>query len=171
MKQFNGDHPKDHWPVELINVKDKVVLDLGCGNDGNLSTLDWPPTPEHFIANGAKKVIGIEINSLDLEYLNNKIDSSKGFFTTPSKNVSDLIKEHNVQVIKCDNEGGETELFSLPTETFRLVEEYYVETHNDSLNQWAKAKFAECGYDILEELEFAPLPGLIRVLFARRREN
>jgi hypothetical protein len=169
MKQFNGDHPKDHWPVELINVKDKVVLDLGCGNDGDLSTLDWPPTPEHFLANGAKKVIGIELNSADVDYLTDRIDSDKGFFTTPGKSVSDLIEEHGIQVIKCDNEGGEVELFNLPIETFRLIEEYYVETHSDTLNQRAKTKFADCGYEILEELEYEPLPGLIRVLFARRQ--
>jgi len=169
MKQFVGDHPNDHWPVDLINVRDKVVLDLGCGNDGNLSSFDWPSTPEHFIANGAKKIIGIEINAKDIKYLSNKIDPSIGVFSAPYLDVEGLIKVNDIEVVKCDNEGGEVELFNLPMQVFRLVDEYYIETHNQSINELAKAKFAEYNYEIVEELEFAALPGIIRVLFARKK--
>ena len=170
MRYFDKEDPNFHYPLDLINVTDKTVLDLGCGSLGDLASIqDYISTPEYFLKHGAKKIIGIEIANSDIEYLTSKIDSSKGLFMQPEKSVADLIQEYGIEVIKCDNEGGETELFSLPTEKFRLIEEYYIETHNDGLNQWAKAKFAECGYEILEELEFAPLPGLIRVLFARRQ--
>jgi hypothetical protein len=131
--------------------------------------MPFASTPEHFLNNGAKKVIGVELNSVDVDYLSNKIDASKGTFLLPGKSVEELIKEYSIEVIKCDNEGGERELFNLPAEVFGLVEEYYIETHNGDLNQDAKRKLEQCGYDIKEELEFAPLNGLIRVIFARRR--
>jgi len=171
MRNFSEDNPTYHYPADCINVKDKVVLDLGCGNIGALSILEYPSTPEYLLNHGAKRVIGVELNQDDVAYLRSKIPADKGMFLDAAQSMDDiakLIKEHNIQAIKCDNEGGEGELFALDKETFRLVDEYYIETHNSGLHQGALDKFIECGYEIREELVFEPLGGLIRVLFAYR---
>jgi len=122
MRYFNEDDPIYHYPADCINVEDKVVLDLGCGNIGQLSTLTFQSTPEYFLSHGAKKVIGVELDLDDIAYLRGKVPEQQGFFLDSMLLVDDiakLITDHNVQVIKCDNEGGEGELFVLDNSTFK----------------------------------------------------
>lgn len=170
MKKFNDDSPIYHWPNQYLNVKNKIVLDLGCGNIGQLDTLSFPSTPEHLINNGAKQVIALDTNQSDIQYLKSKINSSIGVFLHESLNSSEqlknLISKYNINAIKSDCEGGEIFIFSLDDETFKLIDEYYIETQNPMLHALAMQKLNSCGYKIKEILEFEALPGQILVIFA-----
>ena len=59
-----SENPLHHW--NWLNVKDQVVLDLGCGfhfiEDG------WDTTPEFFLKKGASKIIGLDPHLDDIEH-------------------------------------------------------------------------------------------------------
>jgi hypothetical protein len=172
MRPFESDNPDVHYPEDLIDVKDKVVLDLGCGCDGNVHLLAYLSTPEYFLSKGAKKIIGVERTQADVDYLQSRITEEQGLFFQQQidslAQTRDFILTYKPDVIKCDNEGGEAYLLEMTNEEFNLVEQYYVETHDGSIHNNALAKFAECGYEVIETLDFTPLSGIIQVIFARK---
>lgn len=70
----NNENPIEHW--QYINVKDRVVLDLGCGRWEKIEhrNQDWPTTPEYFLMNSAKEVIAVDADSGEIEWFTNKFN-------------------------------------------------------------------------------------------------
>ena len=68
MKNINSEHPYEHW--SFLDVKDKVVLDMGCSfydatyNPGMLSSAEW------FVETGAINVIGFDANPYEIDKYN-----------------------------------------------------------------------------------------------------
>ena len=75
MKEVTSEDPQHHW--KYINVRGKRVLDLGCGNHGNATTLPYPTTLEYFLEQGASFVVGIDLDGGDVRALQNKVSSAR----------------------------------------------------------------------------------------------
>jgi len=138
------ENPEVHWG--FVNVKDRLVLDLGCGRvwhtDRQRSSdkhLHWPDTPEFFLNRGASQVIGIdprqyEIERYQDEYLYN--DGKGVFFNATIHTAVDIqywIEKFNPNCVKVDIEHQEKVLVDLPSDIIKKVDEWYVECHTDEL--------------------------------------
>ena len=170
LKEVSVENPDQPW--EYVNVKGKRVLDLGCGDFGNTTTLPYPSTFEYFLENDASFVVGVDSNDIDIENLINKVDLNKVKTVTMSidnpQQIINLIEENSINIVKCDIEGAESTLFDVPEENFKKVEEYYIETHSEDLHARCVSKLTECGYNIYAEIILSHTGGACKVLFAKR---
>ena len=170
VKEISVENPDQHW--EYVNVKDKRVLDLGCGDFGNATILPYPSTFEYFLEKEASFVVGVDLNNIDIENLLQKVEVSKVKTVTMSINdpqqIINLIEENKINIVKCDIEGAESFLFDVPEEDFKRVDEYYIETHNEDLHKRCISKLTECGYDIYAEIILMHTGAACKVLFAKR---
>jgi predicted RNA methylase len=67
IRTIENESPDTHWG--FLPVKDKVVLDLGCGLNS-----EFMPTPYFFIQErGASKVIGVDPNEQSYQWYKQKI--------------------------------------------------------------------------------------------------
>lgn len=172
MKKVNSEDPKYHW--EFVNVKNKRVLDLGCGDFGGVGHLPYTTTLEHFLIKEAAFVLGVDANTSDLnairlleaKYPNFSVIES--MVSSPDQ-IRDLITNNNIQILKSDIEGHETNIFNLDDETFTLIEEYYIETHSDDLYNQCVNKLTSCGYVIYEQISLAQTNDICKVVFARKK--
>ncbi len=170
VKEISVENPDQHW--EYVNVKDKRVLDLGCGDFGRATILPYPSTFEYFLEKEASFVVGVDADNIDIENLLQKVEANKVKTATmcidDSQQIINLIEENNINIVKCDIEGAESFLFDVPEETFRKVEEYYIETHSEGLHERCISKLTECGYNIYAEVILMHTGALCKVLFAKR---
>jgi len=167
--------PVNAWPEDCVNVKDQVILDLGCGFFGETESfkrgtgprqthLNWYAviweemisTSEHWLNLGAKKVIGVDMNKDDVDHLNKTLGARGGFFLNYQLNspeeIKNLITTYNIDILKADIEGAENLIFSMSDEDFKLVKEYYVECHSQGLINMMIDKLKACGYSIRNTL-------------------
>lgn len=197
---WNQSEPDIHWPTSITNVYDKTILDLGCGSDGYKDQEPWISTVEYWLLRGAKKIIGIEANSKDAEYLNNKFSKLDGKVKVindsiqSSTQIQNLINEYDIQIVKSDIESFEYHFLDVDDSSFSKIDEYYIETHDDideSIEQsiYGKLvdKFEKCGYSIVYAMQFEYTPTTsiikgqylqgeekiwkIRLLFAHKNKN
>lgn len=174
MKKVNNENPNEHW--EFINVNGKTVLDLGCGRWEHVEYRDtnWPTTPEYWTQKGANQVIGIDADQNEIDWFLKMYKNEIGYtFNCMIINSPDdfyhLINQYKPNVIKCDIEGGEIHLINLDNETFKLVDEYYIETHGQELYLNCISKLFECDYEIYEEIDLIHTNGNCKVLFAKKK--
>jgi hypothetical protein len=153
------ENPEVHWG--FANVKDRVVLDLGCGKVWNTDRirssdghLHWPDTPEFFLKRGAKKVIGIDSRSYEIEryqdeYLYTEENSrfEIGMVKTGSF-IEWYLDKYKPNCVKCDIEHHERVLQDVSDEKFSSVDEWYVECHTDELFEIVTRKLNQNGYSI-----------------------
>lgn len=114
-----NENPTVHWG--FFNVKDRVVLDLGCGKFYSPIS-----TAEFFINQGASKVIGVDLSDInyshpDFTMIVKRIESRE--------DIESLMKEHSPHIIKCDIEGAEKYLSDIPL--YKEVDEFAVEYHDN----------------------------------------
>jgi SAM-dependent methyltransferase len=134
-----------------LDVKDKIVLDIGCGAG---------ETAIYFSLKGAKFVFGIDINKSYLDsgktnLENNKIENVELIqistdIQTNLEMVTNYIRErypNDKLVMKLDCEGGEYFylLGSLPT-TLKQYKEIIAEVHGDMQSIYARMELL--GFDI-----------------------
>jgi hypothetical protein len=155
-KIIRSEDPSEHW--HFLDVKDKIVLDLGCGLwDSQM------PTPYYFLKErGASKVIGVD-SSVDsynwymtnfkepnfLLHLDN-IDHIDKF-----KMYIGFIKPH---VIKIDIEGMELLMGNLTKELMEPVKEMAIEYHGLAHNIMLKTMFNEWGFTEVDQYAFEGIP-------------
>jgi SAM-dependent methyltransferase len=171
-RDIRSEEPHIHW--EYVSVENKIVLDLGCGDFGNLSVLSYPSTLEYFLQLGCKYVIGVDLSEYDVNKLKS-IEYAHGDsfkllceeITSPDR-ISELIQHYKVDVVKSDIEGGEVHLFNVPDKIFSTVEEYYIETHGSNLYDMAIEKLNRCGYVIYEKINLVHAQPS-KVIFARKK--
>jgi len=153
MKNINSEHPHEHW--SFLDVKDKIVLDMGCSfydatyNPGMLSSAEW------FVKMGANIVIGIDVNSYEVEkynvvYKNNPKYKVFKLFVDSSEKIKDLLK-YNPDVIKCDIEGGEIYFNDITKEEMECVHQIGIEYHDEATKQMCESKLSEWGFDFVEQ--------------------
>lgn len=174
-----NEHPTNSWPEKYINVKNKIVLDIGCGffgkiikfNEGNIELENTKlsnmiSTSEWFLNLGAKKVIGLDMNESDIKHLIKKLEKTEKtlFFNdtiNSAEQLEKLITNYNVEILKIDIEGGEVHLLDVNNDIFSSVEEYYVETHNPKIHSDFIKKFNDCHYNIKGIMSHGICPDLI----------
>lgn len=139
MKKITSEEPVDHWG--FLNVKDKVVLDLGCSKFH--STI---PTYEWFLQQEASKVIGID---LEEEQSNENFTFYRLCIDSDEK-IKNLLQEHPIDVIKADIEGAEKYFKNITQEDFKDVTELAIEYHDEEMKELVLSKLAEWAFGIVD---------------------
>jgi SAM-dependent methyltransferase len=171
MKNVNNENSKEHW--EFVNVKDRIVLDLGCGRWNKVEQVDdsWLTTPQYFIEQGAKKVIAVDIDPIEVDWFMNKFkDNNQYEFIlnniSSTEHIISLYNAYKPSCVKLDIEGSEQYLLEIDELSFCSVSEYYIETHGQKIyNQFIEI-FANYGYNIRELIDLTHTNGLCKVIFA-----
>lgn len=144
---FGEEDPKVHWPN--VDVKDRVVLDLGAGDFGRCGSLEWPSTGDYWLQQGAKHVIAVDREERDLDHYRGRdgvtavardIDSADA--------IVDLLLEHVPDVVKVDIEGAEAHFLHVEPDIFRIPRAYAFETHSVDLISQISDYLQENGYVI-----------------------
>jgi hypothetical protein len=163
------ENPEIHW--EYVNVESKRVLDLGCGDFGKATNLPYMTTAEYFLNKGASYVLGVDTNSGDVskikEKLGNRLDLEEQLVNS-SNQIKKLIDENQIQIVKSDIEGAEIHLLQMSDEDFSQVEEYYIETHSDYLQDGFIEKLTRCGYTIPNIVILSHTNDQCKVIFAKK---
>ena len=139
------ENPNEHW--SRLNVKNKTVLDLGCGRTWNQK----PTTPEYFLSQGAKAVIGVEMWINECDWLKNKIRDSRFLIICHEIKTADdihsYLEVYKPEIVKCDIEGRE----SILNETdLSCVKEIAIEYHNEEMKAMIEKGFRQWGFNRLE---------------------
>jgi SAM-dependent methyltransferase len=169
----NNENPIEHW--QYINVKDRVVLDLGCGRWEKVEIRDknWLTTPEYFLANAAKKVVAIDADPEEIEWFTNKFNNDNLKFILKSINsTQDIIELYNIykpDCVKCDIETNEKFLLGLTKEQFCSVKEYYIETHGNNLYFTIIDLLNKYNYSIYHQIDLTHTRGYCKVIFAKKK--
>lgn len=173
MHKLDNENSAEHW--KFIDVKDRIVLDLGCGRWNKVERVEdsWLTTPEHFIANGAKKVIGLDVDPTEIHWFNNKFSSDNRYeFILKSINstndLMDLYNRYNPDCVKFDIETYERLLFNLDPNMIQSVKEYYIETHGTDLYNEFVQFLPTHGYTIKEQIDLIHTNGYCKVIFATK---
>jgi SAM-dependent methyltransferase len=138
MKKITSEEPKEHW--SFLNIKDKIVLDLGCGKFySSISTAQW------FLDEGAAKVIGVDLSKEPIQ--NEKFAA----YAKPIKGKEDLeyFLHYMPEIIKCDIEGAERyfkDVDFLPSS----VKQFAVEYHDAETKKICEDQFLKWGFTHLE---------------------
>lgn len=139
MKKITSEEPVDHWG--FLNVKDKVVLDLGCSKFH--STI---PTYEWFLQEGASKVIGVDLgeekSDENFTYFQSWIDSDE--------KIKNFLQGHPIDVIKADIEGAEKYFQNISKENLNNVTEIAIEYHDEELKALVLSKLAEWAFGVVD---------------------
>lgn len=139
MKKITSEEPVDHWG--FLNVKDKVVLDLGCSKFH--STI---PTYEWFLQQEASKVIGIDLG----EEQSNENFTFYRLCIDSDEKIKNLLQEHPIDVIKADIEGAEKYFKNITQEDFKDVTELAIEYHDEEMKELVLSKLAEWAFGIVD---------------------
>lgn len=116
---IRNEEPEEHW--NFLNVKGKVILDLGCAKFwSSIATAEW------FVKKEALLVIGVDTH--DIGYRHDNFIMETQTISTPEQ-LSSLISVYTPNIIKCDIEGAEKyfEYLILPENIQQFAVEYHDE--------------------------------------------
>lgn len=159
---ITSEDPEIHW--QPMNAKDGIVLDLGCGFNDQDSRDKRYSSPYYFSKQGAKLIVGIDINDGDNQILKKEVD---GIFITDKidgGNIQRFIDEHSPTHLKCDIEGGETSILGADPKTIKVAA---IEVHTPEIRNQFMQWFSKWGFAVYADLQLAGQPH-ITVLFASR---
>lgn len=149
IKEIFGENASQHW--WFLDVKDKVVLDLGCG----IWYSDDPEeyTPMYFERNGASKVIGVDA---DCGYFIDKYEGNPkyefiGMRIDCPEHLRELLQQYRPDVLKMDIEGYEMHMEEITAEDMSSVTEIGFEWHSDELKAMLLRKLREWGFSSSED--------------------
>jgi hypothetical protein len=125
---IKDENPINHWG--FLDVKDRIVLDLGCGINS-----EFLPTPYYFIVErGAKKVIGVDSNEQSYQWFKQNFNVQNFI---PFKDMVDRYEKFEFyfdyfkpDVVKMDVEGSEIYMNAFNNKLFDSVEEIAIEYHS-----------------------------------------
>jgi len=139
MKKITSEEPIDHWG--FLNVKDKVVLDLGCGIfHSTISTFEW------FLKQGATQVIGVDLGNENSENENFKYYS---LCIDNDDKIKSLLMQP-IDVIKADIEGAEKYFKTITKDDLGKVAELAIEYHDEEMKDLVLSKIAEWAFGIVD---------------------
>lgn len=128
-----SENSSEHWP--FLCVDGLNVLDLGMGRWGVNKVEETSPV--FFKNNKAKKIIGIDCDKNEVDFFkehfsNNYQDESefRCMYIKSSNDLSLLLSENDINVIKCDIEGGEINLFKLKLQEYSTLQHVAIEYHS-----------------------------------------
>ena len=166
-----SERSQDHWPY--FEVKDKNVLDLGCGRHQTYQKEDHSPC--YFLDQGANKVIAIDASQAEVDYYLGLYGTDNPTFYVErneihnSQQVLDYIKKYDITAIKCDIEGYETCFYDITKEDLENITSIAIEYHCADRRENTLKKLQEWEFNLIAEGLFtychAPNMG---VLFAKK---
>ena len=173
MKNINSEHPHIHW--SFLDVKDKIVLDMGCSfydatyNPNMLSSAEW------FVNNNAKVVIGFdanlyEINKYNTVYRNNPKYKIFQLFIDSKEKIKNLLN-YKPQIIKCDIEGGEIYFKDITKDEMDFVEQIGIEYHDEETKKMCEVKLSEWGFDFIEQYSLMDIDTNIQGVFCGKKSK
>lgn len=130
---IDSEEPKIHWG--FLDVKDKFVLDLGCG-----AFLSEQSTTEWFKEQGATRIVGVDMGKNirgDFEFMQMSIQSREQL---------DELLLLSPDVIKCDIEGAE--IFWKDIKDLGNCTLFAVEYHSTELKILMEKKMIEWGFSL-----------------------
>ena len=148
IKQFiiKSEESSEHWSE--CDIKDKSILDLGCGRWSVMNAEET--TPFYFSKHGALKLIGVDILQQEIDYYNScKIDNCEFIcdnIDSPEK-IINLISSNKIDAIKCDIEGNEIHLFKLSKEDMDSIKSIWIEYHGNDIKSICETKLSEWGFN------------------------
>jgi hypothetical protein len=133
IKHITSENPADHW--RFLNVKDKIVMDMGCSFWDSTWNEDWLSSSEYFVSKGAKKVIGFDAAKHDIDRYNELYQNDIRYeifhlYVNDKLGLEFILNKYKPQVIKCDIEGAEINFEDLNLDIFENIEEMAIEYHN-----------------------------------------
>lgn len=147
--KIESEEPPIHWPN--INVKQKNVLDLGCGRWGETNLNNT--TPYYFLNQGASHLLGIDSSVDEVKYFKSLKWQNTSFFAENIKGsnlIKTIIKQNNINVIKSDIEGRELLFLDFNEYDMQSVESLYVEYHGQHIKELLENKFQQLGFVIYQ---------------------
>jgi hypothetical protein len=144
---IKSEDPMDHW--SFLNVKNKRVLDLGCGR-WEAKELE-KTTPLYFLASGAAAVVGVDINEEEISFFKDQNISNTEFICVNLDSIDKLmsiINQYKIQSIKMDIEGHEGIILNASTEDFKDIESIAIEYHITVPSYPLIQKLKEFGFTI-----------------------
>lgn len=150
MREIKGtitsEHPNHHW--HFLNVKDKVVLDLGCGINS-----EHTPTPWYFINDKkASFVVGVDSDNNSYQWFKQHF-IVKNFIPIMDwvdrwEKIRMYIDYWQPEVIKMDIEGSEIFMNAVDASHFKGVKEIGIEYHNLPCLLSCESKLKEAGFKL-----------------------
>jgi SAM-dependent methyltransferase len=150
---MKSENASDHWP--FLDVKDQVVLDLGCGM---WYTVDINENSSvYFNAQGAKQVIGVDSNPDTLKVITDAVGTDDSYIfihahITSADHIKSLLTQYNITVIKCDIEGDEIAMKDLTSEDMKNIQEITIEYHSINLRLMLLDKMIEWGFNMKSDV-------------------
>jgi hypothetical protein len=156
---IESENSSDHW--SYIDPAGKNVLDLGCGRwcsrEGSWDNLDPNEFSPIWLANkGAKILIGVDasINEIDIfnELTKNNTKTDFVFIhqiISSPEQIKDLLIKYNIDIIKCDIEGAESNFYSFNTDDLKNVTTFAIEYHSEDIKNAFIIKLSEWGFTIV----------------------
>jgi hypothetical protein len=167
-KSIHSENPLEHWS-DVVDVRDKVVLDLGCG----WLFQPFMSTPEYFLSREAKKVIGVDASCGEIEQLKQTFPVHTFICRTIEKveDITSLLEEYRPELVKMDIEGHEVLMEQITDEQLSSVKEFAIEYHNPTCKQVIIKRLTELGFEIFAINPFGWFvtdPEVMGVLHAKR---
>ncbi len=161
-----------HW--KYLDVKDKIVLDLGCGL-WEVSDLR-EASPVYFKNKEAKKIIGVDPNEKDISTLKNYFsehfpgDGSEFLvkLIATTDDLTELIAKYQIESLKCDIEGFEKVMFSIDKSQIKSIVNISVEYHDRQLFLGLLKTLNNWGFKIINHSLFTYASQKMGVLTAER---
>ena len=150
MREIKGiitsEKPDEHWG--FLNVKDKMVLDLGCGINS-----EHTPTPWYFINDKkASFVVGVDSDNNSYQWFKQNF-VVKNFIPIMDwvdrwEKIRMYIDYWQPEVIKMDIEGSEIFMNAVDAAHFKGVKEIGIEYHNLPCLLSCESKLKEAGFKL-----------------------
>jgi SAM-dependent methyltransferase len=143
---IKSENPNEHWG--FLNVKDKIVLDLGCGINS-----EFAPTPWYFINDKkAKYVVGVDSSQPSYDWFKQNF-VVKNFISIMDwvdrwEKIQMYIDYWKPEVIKMDIEGSEILMGPLDDRLFDNVNEVAIEYHNLACLLTIENKLKQVGFQL-----------------------
>jgi len=163
-----SENSSDHWP--FFNIKNKNVLDIGCGI---WYTKKMEETSPIYFGKKANLVVGIDGNGGDIKKLKDFVGNNikyvfKEMRVTDVRQIRSLINEYSISALKCDIEGDEVVLLDLTPEDLVNVTSIAIEFHNHELKEAFLKKIPQWGFTIEVYANFAATPLHMGVIYGTK---
>ena len=143
---FSDESPDQHWPG--VEVDGLTVLDLGAGDFGRIGQLQHPSTVEYWLTGGAARVIAVDENQSDLDYLTQERVTPLAISLTTAEQIAALLSEYRPDLVKVDIEGAEILLTDVDPAALVIPTTYLIEAHNSELHDLLRDLLQGCGYTL-----------------------
>lgn len=153
IKKITSENPDNHW--SFLNVKDKIVMDMGCSFWDSTWNEGWLSSSEYFVSKEAKKVIGFDCAKHDIDRYHELYPNHQKYFmfhlcVNKDEHIENLLDDFQPEVIKCDIEGAEIHFQNITKYEINSVKEIGIEYHNEPTREMCIDRFNKWGFKVID---------------------